>query len=310
MQLRHVLAVVDFSTDAGIHAAWRAAHLAWAHDADLCLFTQVDLPDGSPSSKFGATAPPARARADLLHLAGDIRDLLNIRPAVIVGVGADGQETLRACTRRANLVAMPGSRKLAQRMVTEHGVPVLLTRCPPTSAHRSAMLIHEAGISNLAALLGVAQWLCKPDGIRAFTLLDRRRVRHLQAADQPLPTVQAFGQLAHHRAQNDLSAELTRAGLRPDQGTVLTHTSAARLAQEQMRSGASVIVVGKRRQPPWMDLFWPGLARQVSDRVGCDTLFVPDRMPTAKDARGSLGEHLRKALPPAAARPEPPGSPG
>ncbi|RYF78070.1 MAG: hypothetical protein EOO29_20235, partial [Comamonadaceae bacterium] len=44
MQLRHVLAVVDFSTDAGAVAAWRAAHLAWAHEAELCLLSQVDVP--------------------------------------------------------------------------------------------------------------------------------------------------------------------------------------------------------------------------------------------------------------------------
>lgn len=295
MQLRHVLAVVDFSCDAGTHAAWRAAHLAWAHGAELCLWTQVELADGSPSSRFGATAPPARARADLLHLAGRILDARGIRPAVVVGVGADGRDTFRACARRADLVVLPEHTKTAQRTVTEHGVPVLMARLQPASAHRSAMVIHQPGHASLASLLGSVQWLCKPEGVRAFSALDRRSMRHLRASDASVGTIQALSQLAHHRAHEALQAELIRAGLRRDQGTVLDNTSATRLAQEQARSGASVLVVGQRQRPAWLELLWPGLARRLTAQAPCDVLIVPDRLPTAKEARWSLGAGRRCA---------------
>lgn len=295
MQLRHVLAVVDFSTDSGIHAAWRAAHVAWSHGADLCLFTQVDLADRSPASRFGASAPPARARADLLHLAGSILDALGVRPAVIIGVGADGHESFRACARRADLVVLPERRKLAHRTVAEFGVPVLLARLPPASAHRSATVIHEPGASKLAPLLGSVQWLCKPDGVRVFSARDRRLLQHLRASDSSMGTIQALSQMAQQRALEGLQAEVTRAGLRRDQCSVLPNVSAARMAQEQVRNGTSVLVVGQRRQAGWVELLWPGLARQLTGFAMCDVLVVPDCMPSAKEARWSLGAAQRGA---------------
>ena len=288
MQLRHVLAVVDFSTDAGINSAWRAAHLAWAHGAELCLMACVPVPNRAPGSRFGPTAPPARARADLLHLAADIRHALNLIPAVIVGVGAEGQEMLGACARRADLVVVPDDRKLAERLVGEHGVAVLLARLPHDSSHRSALVIHEPDGASLASLLGVAQWLCKPDGLHALALMDRRRMRQLRATDQTLPSIHALGQIAHRQAHDGLQAQLTRAGLRRDQGSVLAAGDAAGLAKEQLRRVASVVVLGGRRQPPWMALLWPGLARQLVGRVKCDALLVPARMASAKEARWSL----------------------
>lgn len=293
MQLRHVLAVVDFSTDAGINAAWKAAHLAWAHGAELCLMACVQVPDRAPASRFGPTAPPARARADLLHLATDIRRALSLCPAVVVGVGAQGEEVLGACARRADLVVVPDDRKLAERLVSGHGATVLRVRLPHSSSHRSAMVIHEPDGASLASLLGAAQWLCKPDGVHALALMDRRRMQQLRTTDQPLSSIHALGQTAHRHALEGLQAQLTRAGLRRDQGSVLPAGCAAGLAKEQVRRAASVIVLGGRRQPPWMAFLWPGLARQLVERVTCDALLLPARMASAKEARWSLRESRR-----------------
>lgn len=289
MQLRHVLAVVDFSTDAGLHAAWRAAHLAWAHGAELCLLGLVEVPDARPSSRFGATAAPARMRADLLHLAGEIRDTLGLFAAVVVGVGDEGPALLRACAHRTDLVVLSEATHAAARLLTGPGVPLLLVRRASGHAHRSAMVVHDPGTGALPPLLSAAQWLCKPEGIHALQLTDRRRAaRHLQAADQSVPHIQALTQVAEQRTLTALKGELARSGLRHTQGRVLANAGARQLAQEQARLGATVLVLGHRPRPAWREWFWPGLARQLGARVDCDVLQVPARLPTAKDARRAL----------------------
>lgn len=288
MQLRHILAVVDFSTDTGIQAAWRAAHLARVHQATLCLLSLVELSDTRPSARFGATAPPARTRADLLHLAGEVRDRLDIVPAVIVAVGDEGRDTLGACARRADLVVLADNPPLAERLVAEHGVPVLLARLGCNPGRRSALVVHEAGVVPLPVLIGAARWLCKPSHIHALSLLDRRLTRLLQGADQPVPTIQAQGHSARHRAQAELRLALAQAGLQHEQGRVLAAATDRHLLAQQMRLGATLVVLGQRRQPSWMAWLQPNPLRQFGRRVGCDALLVPDRMATVRDARWAL----------------------
>lgn len=296
MQLRHVLAVVDFSTDAGLHAAWRAAHLAWAHQAELCLLSLVALDDTRPSSRFGATAAPARTRADLLHLAGEIRDALGVIPAVVVGVGDEGPALLRACARRTDLVILSEATSAARRLLAGHGVPLLLARRASGHAHRSAMVVHEPGVSALPSLLGAAQWLCKPEGIHALRLMDRRLARHLQAADQPVSHIQALGHLAEQRTLAGLQDELARSGLRPAQARVLVGASAQQLAHQQRRLGATVLVLGHQPRPMWQEWLWPGLAQQLGARVDCDVLQVPARLPTVREARWALRPALQGSM--------------
>ncbi|WP_225784187.1 hypothetical protein [Xenophilus sp. Marseille-Q4582] len=293
MQLRHVLAVVDFSClDAGLPAVWRAAHLARAHAAELALFCLVEPEDARPASRFGATAPPARARADLLHLAGGIREALGLVPAVVVGVGEEGRATLQACVRRADLlVTGAGPRSAAVRWARAQGVPVLLARMPPPHVHRSALVVHEPGVAALRPLLGAARWLCRPEGLQALRLMDRRPGRLLQATDQPAPALQALKQLAQQAALHRLRDELAAAGLRPEQGQVLPAPSPAAVQHAQRRHQAQLLVLGQRRAPrgwDWRDWLSPGLGRALVAAATGDLLLVPGGLPTAKEARFAL----------------------
>ncbi|RYF73608.1 MAG: universal stress protein [Comamonadaceae bacterium] len=125
-------------------------------------------------------------------------------------------------------------------------------------------------------------------------LMDRRLIRTLQASDASAPGMQTLTQLAHNRSRETLEAALVRAGLRPDQGSVQVGATAVRLLEQQVRIGASVLVVGRRSQPGWMDRLWPGLARPLMDRAPCDVLVLPERVATAKDARWALAHGRRE----------------
>lgn len=288
MQLRHILAVVDFSTDAGIHAVWRAAHLARTHQASLCLLSLVALADARPSTRFGATAAPARTRADLLHLAGELREVFHIVPAVIVGVGHEGHDTLRACARRADLLVLADAVPRAEQLVAEHRVPVLRVRRPGHPVRHSALVVHEPGVVALPTLVDAARWLCPSGRIHALSLMDRRVARLLQGADRAVPDIQAHSRSARHRAQAEQRLALAHAGLQHDQGTVLAAPSSRHLIAQQARLGATLVVLGQRQQPAWMAWLQANPVRQFGRRVEVDALIVPDHRATVNDARWAL----------------------
>ena len=105
MVLRQILAVVDFSVP-GIHAAWRAARLAWSHGAELRLITLVEPLDSHPASRFGPGAPPVRAHADLSFLAEEIGAALDAlserreRPAGTIRISAENRRRGTSDDRR------------------------------------------------------------------------------------------------------------------------------------------------------------------------------------------------------------------
>lgn len=297
MRLRQILAVIDFSS-AGIHAAWRAARLAWAHEAGLHLLTRVPLPDRHPTSRHGASAPPVRARVDLDHLADEIADSIGIRPRVTVCMHGDAGAAWRRHAQGTDLVVVPGGTALprdwrhgsaAERILRETGVPVLLARRPSGVVHRRVMAAIEPGIDNAEPLLRAARWFCRPEGLLACQVLDPLIGRHLQAADLAPQAVQAWTEVAAHRAETALRERLADAGLRAAQTQVLRGDALARLLHAQRGSDASLLVVGKPRRAWWADLLRPALARRLADRVACDVLWLPTPAPSAPLARERLG---------------------
>lgn len=288
MQLKHVLAVVDFHTDHDHRAAWRAAQLAWAHEAELCLLTLVDLPDQSPSSRFGASAPPARARADLVHLAASIRDSLGLCPAVILGVGHEAADILDACTQRADLLITPTRSKhlaMIKRAAQQHKTPLLRSRLPATHAHRSAMVIHEADSAPTQALLGAALWMCKPEGIRAVHV-------HRSGGWPALPGLPGRSRSssgpANGQTLHQLQSALEQAGLPATQAQVLSTRSTAALAHRQQHSGASLVVRHMRPASPWRRMLRLDPIQQLTEKLDCDVLALPGGFASAKAARATL----------------------
>lgn len=306
MLLRHVLAVVDFSVP-GLHAAWRAARLAWAHDADLRLVALVAASDRRPASRFGPSAPPVRAHSDLSFLAEEIVHTLGVRTAVSVGAGGDAWEALCIQARMADLAVLPDATArlrmngwwhsgLAEQLLRTTGVPVLVARRPSGVVHRRALVAADPDSKAVPALLQAARWFCGEEGIRACHVMGPEVERHLHAADLPLPAVNAWLETAGARARAALSRQLAQAGLHGAQAVVLHGERIARLTLEQERSGASLLVLDKARQPWWVDLFLRAPARRLADRVRCDVLWVPSPWRSAQSARRRL-DAPRPALP-------------
>lgn len=294
MGLRHVLAVVDQSPT-GIHAAWRAARVAWSQGATLHLLTLLDLPSRHPSARHGATAPPVRARADLEHLAGHIAAAVGLRPQVSVGLGEGAPALLLRLARDAGLVVVPGTvapsgyRGLAARIVREAGVPVFLVRRPSGAVHRGALVVAQPRDAALAPLLRAALWFCRADAVLACQVLDPAVERDLQAADMPLPAIQAWLETAANRATLALRAQLAQAGMAAAGARVLRGQALPRLLAEQQRSGATLLVVHKPRRSWWADLLRPVLGQRLADGVDCDVLWMPLPAASAQAARQRLG---------------------
>ena len=218
MLLHHVLAVVDFSVP-GLHAAWRAARLAWAHDADLRLVALVAASDRRPASRFGPSAPPVRAHSDLSFLAEEIVHTLGVRTAVSVGAGGDAWEALCIQARMADLAVLPDATArlrmngwwhsgLAEQLLRTTGVPVLVARRPSGVVHRRALVAADPDSKAVPALLQAARWFCGEEGIRACHVMGPEVERHLHAADLPLPAINAWLETAGARARAALSRQL------------------------------------------------------------------------------------------------------
>jgi len=306
MVLRQILAVVDFSVP-GIHAAWRAARLAWSHGAELRLITLVEPLDSHPASRFGPGAPPVRAHADLSFLVEEIGAALGVRTAVSVGAGTDAQEALHRAARAADLVVVPAEAAVpglrgrlqgawAERLLRAAGVPVLICRRPSGVPYRHALVAFDPAEQRTApALLHMARWFCEEHEISACHVMSTDTERHLHAADLPLPAVQAWLETARVRAQVAVSEQLAHAGLPRARGVVVHGEPVSRLALEQARTEASLLVVGKPRRAWWVDLLRPGLARRLAQRVRCDVLWVPSPGRSAPVARQRLAP-VRPAL--------------
>lgn len=297
MQLRHIVAVVDASA-ASEQAAWRAARLAWAHGATLTLVAPMALPDRHPASRHGPSAPPVRMRAALDDLAGSIAAAIGVQATVAVDVQGEGGALLRRHVQRANLVVVAASApagvagwwrgSLAERLLREAGVPVLVVRRPAGTAHRRALVAMGLDADAAGPLLRAAGWFCRPDGVLACHVLDPAIQRHLQAADLPQHTVQAWLETAGLRAQRALGEQLLRAGLQAEQALVLQGRALARLLQAGHNRGASLLVVGKPRRGRWADLLRPSLAQRLATQASCDVLWLPTPAPSAQAARQRL----------------------
>lgn len=289
MSVRHVLAVVDFSS-AGLQAAWRAARIAWARGAELRLLTLVQLPDRHPTSRHGASAVPVMARADMHHLAEQIQASIGLQPQVLVGIDEEGQAALRSQAEGACLVVVPGNAVgLAERILRQQGAPVFLVRRAPGAVHRRVMAVVDADTHAAGPLLRAAHAFCAPEALLACQMLDPSIQHHLHAADLPAPTVQAWLETAAHRARVALAEQLARTDLGAAHAVVLRGDALTQLSGEQQRRGASLLVVGKPRRGWWADWLRPSLARQLADRVTCDVLWLPTPAPSAQAARQRLG---------------------
>ncbi|WP_326541896.1 universal stress protein [Pseudorhodoferax sp.] len=311
MQLRQIVAVVDASP-AGVQAAWRAARLAWAHGATLSLVAPMALPDRHPASRHGPSAPPVRMRAALADLAGAMVAAIGIQPAVAVDL--DAGALLQRQLRTADLLVVPAAAaragtaawwhgSLAERLLRETGVPVLIVRRPAGTAYRSALVATGLDAEMASPLLRAARRLCRPDGVLACHVLDPAIQHHLHAADLPLSTVQSWMETATRRAELALGQQLVQAGMQAEQALVLQGPALVRLLHAQHSRGPSLVVVGKPRRKPWADLLKPALARQLAARVACDVLWLAAPLPGAQVARQRLGR--TDAAPPCA----PPGRP-
>ena len=292
MRLRQILAVVDFSPN-GIHAGWRAARVAWAHTAELCLTT--------PAQIAGAcAAPPVGSRSDLSFFAEEIAATIGIQPKLAASNEEDAIAAILRHARSSDLIVVSGELArhrplrswylgcLAEQILRDTSVPVLITHRPSGVVYRRGMVVIEPQTEGVGCLLKAARWFCEPQGLRACQVLDSATRRHLLAADLPPATVHAQLERDALRATAGIAKQLAQAGMPAVQAKVLHGDPLTELVAEQHRGEASLVVIAKPQRSWWADVLQPALARRLIDRLNCDVLWLPTPIPSRVVARHRL----------------------
>jgi|GEM_PF-765971 len=281
--LENILTVTDLSGP-GIHAAWRAGRIARAAGAALHLLKVIDGLDRHPSSRFGPSSPLARSRADLSHLAREISDALGVR--VTHAVCADGSlaSALQAA-RTADLIVTPAARRprrwsdllhggIAERLLREAGVPVLIARRPSGLRYRRVLAAIDLSPS-AEPLLALAARVCPMGTVEAFHAVSLASERAAHAAQVSRSVIGEHHHAIHEKARLAVLTLAHRAGVHEATPVVRQGDPARQLVAHQAQARAGLLVVGKTRRPWWADLLLGSLAQRLRARTDCDLLWVP-----------------------------------
>ena len=242
MRIASILVVSDFSTPENI-AVRRACHLAGVHQAKLKL---MHLPAGS--RKLAAIAAEAQG-VDLVVI-------------------PHRHERSTAAFFRGRPVL-----GLLRRLDT----PVLVVRRSQRS-HYSKVLVAVDFTPRSQALARIAARfdpLAQLELFHAVSTADEARLRSAETDEQ---SVRAFRAKRRRRAQKDMSAFQESFGPGRDRTrTALGRGDAGwQTVLRQQRTGADLVVVGKRRRPAWEDFLCGSVAQRVLSRGSADLLIVPD----------------------------------
>lgn len=267
MRIGSILVLSDLSAPQNI-AVRRALHLAAVHQATLKL---MHVPAGS--GKLADIGTEAEG-ADLIVVAHRLERSM---PAFLRGRAVLG---------------------LLRRLDT----PVLVVRRSQRAPY-SKMLVavdftpRSQAMARIAANLDP---LAQVELFHAVTTADEARLRSAETDEQ---SVRSFRAKRRRRAQKDMSAFQESFGARRDRTrTALGRGDAGwQTVLRQQRTGADLVVVGKRRRSAWEDLLCGSVARRVLVWGSSDVLLVPDacvgvQQPLAPDRMGLPGAWAAMAL--------------
>jgi len=267
MRIGSILVLSDLSAPQNI-AVRRACHLAGVHRATLKL---MHLPAGP--WKLAAIASEAQG-VDLVVLA---------QPA---------ERSTAAFLRGRPVLG------LLRRLDT----PVLVVRRPQRSPYSKVLVAvdftpRSQAMARIAANLDP---LAQLELFHAVGTADEARLRSAETDEQ---SVRSFRAKRRRRAQKDMSAFQESFGARRDRTrTALGRGDAGwQTVLRQQRTGADLVVVGKKRRSAWEDLLFGSVAHRVLSRGSSDVLIVPDacvgvQQPLAPERIGLPGAWAAMAL--------------
>ncbi len=268
MRIGSILVLSDLTTPQNI-AVRRACHLAGVHQATLKL---MHVPAGS--RKLADIAAEARG-VDLIVL-------------------ANRHERSTAAFFRGRPVL-----GLLRRLDT----PVLVVRRSQRAPYSKVLVAVDFTPRSLA-MARIAAALDPLAQLELFHAVDTGDEARLRSTETDEQSVRSFRAKRRRRAQKDMSAfqESFGAARRDRTRTALGRGDAGwQTVLRQQRTGADLVVVGKKRRSAWEDFLCGSVAHRVLSWGSSDVLIVPDacvgvQQPLAPDRIGLPGAWAAMAL--------------
>ena len=308
MTIRSMLVATDFSVQErlALQGAWQ---LACAHRASVKLMYMP--PAGQPV--------PGPAAARLADAARQLEESPGLRVQTVPLRKERHFDELVAQARGVDLVVLPHRRERSTaalfrgepvlRLLRRAARPVLVVR-QGGDGHYGRILVAVDFSPSSEALVQFAADLEPRAELEIFHALGTRDEARLRSAEAPEHAVRAFRRRMARRAREQLLTLSDSFTARRNR--VLTMMGRGDPGQQaivqQERSGADLLVVGKRRSSAWADFFSGSVAHRVLSWGGSDVLVVPDAylQASAPMAAHRLAGGTATALPmPAAARSSP-----
>jgi nucleotide-binding universal stress UspA family protein len=297
MPINAILVATDFSAQEhmALRRAWRLA------DAHRATVTLMYLPAaGQPV--------PANAAVRLADAARQLEEVLELRVRT-VPVTAHKLEDLVAQAQGQDLVILPHRTERSTaaffrgqpvlRVLRQANCPVLVAR-QPGDVHYRRILVpvdFSSASQDLVKLAARFDDRAELELFHAVSTLDEARLRSAEATEQ---AVRIFRENRREQAQARLLA-LTHVvdARRQRVRTVVGRGDAGMQAvMQQDRTGADLVVVGKRRSSAWEDFFRGSVAHRVLSWGSSDVLLVPERAEhlAARTLESPRKRHTRRSL--------------
>lgn len=274
MSIHSILALTDFST-MGEHALERAALLAAAHQATLRVMYFDDTPHP------GIVDPDAR-------LAQRARQLARRHQITVQSITrrAPGLESLLEQARRADLLVLDARRQwrwtrlwksaLADRLLRHGPCPVLVVQRAPERAYARVLVAVDFKPQS-QALVRIACGLSPAPELQLFHAVSSAYASRMRSAQVAADALQAYRTEALRHAQHRILALHDSVDTRRTRvmSVVGDGDPARQTAVQQEAIGADLVVVGKRRGVPLLDLLLGSVAQRLLSWSSCDVLTVP-----------------------------------
>jgi len=267
MRIGSILVLSDLSAPQNI-AVRRALNLAAVHQATLKL---MHVPAGS--RKLADIAGEAEG-VDLIVLAHE--------------------------HERSTAAFLRGRRVLG--LLRRLDTPVLVVR-RSQRAHYSKVLVAVDFTPRSQAMARIAASLDPLAQVELFHAVSTADEARLRSAETDEQSVRSFRAKRRRRAQKDMSAFQESFGAHRDRTrTALGRGDAGwQTVLRQQRTGADLVVVGKRRRSAWEDFLCGSVAHRVLRWGSSDVLIVPDacvgvQQPLAPERIGLPGAWAAMAL--------------
>jgi nucleotide-binding universal stress UspA family protein len=275
---RHIAVFIDRSPEAA-NAAWRGALVARDRGLPLHLVALQPL---------HANLAEAAALAD--SLASQLRGKLELQVCPRAIAGTREHEGVEA-TRDASLLVLPcpAHRGLwapvspVLRMLRRARRPVLLARTPGQMGYRRVLAAVELGL-DACSLIAAARALSRDPGMKVLHVLDTSHEETMRLADVPERVIREQRERDALRARGVLADLIASAGARGDAQPIIGFGNAGHaVTEQQLATGADLLVVGKRPRPALVDALRGGVAQRALRSTGADVLVLPmpPRAPTA-----------------------------